>query len=201
MINEIKSNFWEYVNISNYGIVLRSVKDDDKESFLLLQEENALSKRLIKEDEFRNSLWEEHNEEKCFMFSIIVNKEYVGYCGIKNITLPQWEVAIEILEKWKNKGIGYNALCMLFDALKERLNKNCFRVRVFPSNVASQALFNKLGAIPNGISEYWLHGDMATEYEEENLSEIDEQIEILADQFGVEPRKLLSHVLEYKIIW
>lgn len=46
----MKSNFWSYGNISRDGIVLRIVKEEDKENFLLLQEENALSKRLIKED-------------------------------------------------------------------------------------------------------------------------------------------------------
>lgn len=48
-----------------------------------------------------------------------------------------------------------------------------FRVKIDADNYASQRLFEKLGAIPYGIAE----------------------------QFGVEPRKLLSHVLEYELNW
>ena len=37
--------------------------------------------------------------------------------------------------------------------------------------------------------------------EEENLHLIDEDVIALAQKFNVEPRKLLSHVLEYKLVW
>ena len=36
---------------------------------------------------------------------------------------------------------------------------------------------------------------------EENLDKIDDQLIHVAQKFGVEPRKLLSHVLEYKLNW
>ncbi|MCM1181680.1 MAG: hypothetical protein NC347_15625 [Clostridium sp.] len=42
--------------------------------------------------------------------SIEADNEYVGYCGIKNTAQEQWEIAIEILNKWKQKGIGYKAI-------------------------------------------------------------------------------------------
>ena len=37
--------------------------------------------------------------------------------------------------------------------------------------------------------------------EEENMDAIDDKLMIVAEKFGVEPRKLLSHVLEYKLEW
>ena len=37
--------------------------------------------------------------------------------------------------------------------------------------------------------------------EEENLQEIDDKLMEVAEKFGVEPRKLLSHVLEYRLEW
>ena len=36
-------------------------------------------------------------------------------------------------------------------------------------------------------------------FEEENLHLIDDNIQDLADRLGVEPRKLLSHVLDYRL--
>ncbi len=66
----------------------------------------------------------------------------------------------------------------------------------------SQRLFEKLGAEPNGISEFLLHEEAdIRRCEEENIHLLDERIQELAKQFNVEPRKLLSHVLEYKLMW
>jgi len=60
----------------------------------------------------------------------------------------------------------------------------------------------KLGAKPNGISEFLLHGkEHLEQWEDENLHLLDEKLITLAEQFQVEPRKLLSHVLEYKLIY
>lgn len=36
--------------------------------------------------------------------------------------------------------------------------------------------------------------------EEENIDAIDEELERVAKKFDVEPKKLLSHVLEYELI-
>ena len=82
------------------------------------------------------------------------------------------------------------------------LGINQFRVRIDPGNHASQKMFEKLGAIPNGISEFLIH-DKATleKCEEGNLHLIDADTISLAEKFGVEPRKLLSHILEYSLPW
>ena len=76
-----------------------------------------------------------------------------------------------------------------------------FRCRIFPDNYVSQAMVKQLGAKPNGISECILYGSEIEKFEEDNLELIDENIKIVADEFQVEPRKLLSHILEYIIEW
>lgn len=40
--------------------------------------------------------------------------------------------------------------------LKERLNVNEFRIKVEPDNYAGQKLFEKLGAVPYGITEFMI---------------------------------------------
>ena len=90
----------------------------------------------------------------------------------------------------------------MLDELKRRLGVTSYSVRIEPSNTASQRLFEKLGATPNGISEFLLHGaEELKKYEETNLQYITEQLSEVAQKFGVEPRKLLSHVLEYRLDW
>lgn len=50
--------------------------------------------------------------------------------------------------------------------------------------------------------EKWLHDQRALEkFEEENLHLIDDRIVEVAKKFQVEPQKLLSHVLEYRLSW
>ena len=93
-------------------------------------------------------------------------------------------------------------LNIMLDEIKNRLNVSEFRVRIDAENYPSQRLFEKLGAEPNGISEFLLHEEAdIRRCEEENIHLLDERIQKLAKQFNVEPRKLLSHVLEYKLTW
>lgn len=204
MGKKIYKKFWAMGEciITENEIILRKVQDSDKHIFIELQKENNIVKSMMKEEAYRNMLWNEHIEYKALMFSIVVDNEYVGYCGIKNTTHEQWEIAIEILNKWKHKGIGYRAISVMLDEIKNRLNVSEFRVRIDAENYPSQRLFEKLGAEPNGISEFLLHEEAdIRRCEEENIHLLDERIQELAKQFNVEPRKLLSHVLEYKLTW
>lgn len=50
----------------------------------------------------------------------------------------QWEITIEILNKWKHKGIGYRAISIMLDEIKNRLNLSKFRVRIDAENYPSQ---------------------------------------------------------------
>ena len=204
MGKKIYKKFWAMGEciITENEIILRKVQDSDKHIFIELQKENNIVKSMMKEEAYRNMLWNEHIEYKALMFSVIVDNEYAGYCGIKNTTHEQWEIAIEILNKWKHKGIGYRAISIMLDEIKNRLNVSEFRVRIDAENYPSQRLFEKLGAEPNGISEFLLHEEAdIRRCEEENIHLLDERIQKLAKQFNVEPRKLLSHVLEYKLTW
>ena len=204
MGKKIYKKFWAMGEciITENEIILRKVQDSDKHIFIELQKENNIVKSMMKEEAYRNMLWNEHIEYKALMFSVIVDNEYAGYCGIKNTTHEQWEIAIEILNKWKHKGIGYRAISVMLDEIKNRLNVSEFRVRIDAENYPSQRLFEKLGAEPNGISEFLLHEEAdIRRCEEENIHLLDERIQELAKQFNVEPRKLLSHVLEYKLTW
>lgn len=136
------------------------------------------------------------------MCSILANGVYAGYCGVGNVTEHPPEISIELLPEWTNRGIGSTALRTMLDAFSERLQICDFRVRIDPANVASQRLFEKLGAKPNGLSEFLIHGkEWLRQMEEENLTKIDDQLITAARKFNVEPRQLLSHVLEYKLHW
>ncbi len=199
-----KESFWAAGPIScpNDGLVLRKVEEADRDGYIRLQKEYNLMKSMLKEEAYCDMVWKEHQEQKALMLSIIKDGQYVGYCGIKNTAQEPWELAIEILPEWTNQGIGRIAIAGMLNAVKARLGIMEFRVRIDPGNHASQKMFEKLGAIPNGISEFLIH-DKATleKCEEDNLHLIDADTISLAARFGVEPRKLLSHILEYSLPW
>lgn len=201
---QIKDNFWSFGEITcpDRNIILRNVSAADREGYLLMQREYSLMKHMLNEPVYCEMVWNEQLDPKALMLTITMGSEYVGYCGIKNTTEAAWEIAIEILPQWTKAGIGYIALSGMLTAIKARLGIAQFRVRIDPSNYASQRLFDKLGAVPNGISEFLIHDQNALEKcEEENLHLIDEHLRTVADKFGVEPRKLLSHVLEFTLQW
>lgn len=201
---QIKDLFWSYglVPCPASCVVLRKVEDRDRNSFLAIQQEYCPLRSMLSEESTRERLWKDHQAGKSLMLSIEKEGEYIGYCGIKNTAQDPWEIAIELFPQWTKQGIGPNAISAMLNAVKVRLGICAYRVRINPSNKASQKMFEKLGAVPNGISEFLLHDQKSLEKcEEDNAHLINEDLIALAARFDVEPRKLLSHVLEYALSW
>lgn len=200
----LKNKFWESGVIKRYDkhVHIRAVENADRDMFIELRKETSIIKSTIEEEAYQIMLWNEHMQDKSMMFTIVVDGKYAGYCGINNIAYENWEIAIELLKRFHNKGIGYTAISIMLSEIKSRLAVDEFRVKIYPDNYASQQLFEKLGATPYGIAENILHEEEEIRNcEEENLDLIDDQLIHIAKKFAVEPRKLLSHVLEYELKW
>ena len=185
----------------NESILIRKVEEQDKDGFISLQKENFKNKIELEGKVYQNLLWQGHISDKLLSLTIEVDNEYAGYCGINNLGSNRWEIAIELLERYRYKGIGSIAIKTMIEKINSRLGVNNFTVKIAPDNYASQRLFEKLGAIPVGIAEYLLHDEKDKKHVEESmLGLIDEKLLLVADKFNVEPKKLLSHVLEYELI-
>ena len=200
---EIKTDFWKSGTVIPAGdtVYLRPVESNDRDSFLTIQRASPLVQSMEDKDSFLDLVWREHNEDKCLKLSIIKDGDYIGYCGIKDTTLPIWEIAIELLPAWTRHGIGFVALSTMLNEMESRLGITKYTVRIEPSNLASQKLFEKLGSIPSGIADIWFQEQTTIEKcEEAGLHLIDDNMIEVAKKFHVEPRQLLSHVLEYELI-
>ena len=57
----------------------------------------------------------------------------------------------------------------------------------------------KLGASPNGVSQFLLREEALEEFRRENQEMIDDRFRKLADEFGVKPEEMLGKVLEYRL--
>lgn len=184
-------------------VVLRAISDEDYEDYIEVSYECSIMRGAFKEDAFKKDLWESFLADTAANFSIFdkATGEYVGYCGIKNINVENWELVIELLKKYRHQGYGYHALVVMLNALMQRTGKTVYRSRVDSDNYASQNLMKKLGARPNGISEMFIHGEDLRKFQEENKDLIDDKLRKLAKEFHVAPIDLIGHVLELRIDW
>lgn len=184
-------------------VILKAVSDEDYSDYMKVSYECAVMKSAFKEEAFKKDLWDSFLEDTAANYSIFnkVTGEYVGYCGIKNLNAENWELAIELLGKYRQQGYGYHALVVMLNALTALTGRSIYRSRVDSDNYASQSLMKKLGAKPNGISEMFIHGEELQKFQEENSNLIDDKLKTLAKEFEVAPIDLVGHVLEFRIDW
>ena len=202
--NQMQATFWMQGEpiLASETVSLRREIDTDMNAYISIQQDYNVFKDMLRETSFCDTLWEEHTAEKTLMAAIVQDGAYIGYCGIQDTSCNDWEFSIEIQTERTNQGVGFTAVTAFLDEVRKRLNVSKFRIRIDPGNYPSQKLFEKLGATPNGISELWVHDEPSlVKCEEENLHQIDDHIIALAKKFSVEPRKLLSHILEYTLLW
>lgn len=181
------------------------IEEFDEYSEVLSQgPDSSGGKKLLKNPDYIQSLFNELFESKTFYCTIRKkeDKKFCGYCGVKRTGVSRPELAIELLESMWRKGIGYRSVKLLMKFYASQETFEYFRFRVAVNNYASQILLEKLGAVPNGISALLIEDlYIQKKIEERYMHLIDEKMIQLAEKFAVEPRKLLSHVLEYKLNW
>ena len=146
----------------------------------------------------------EVTNEKSLFVAIIRKSDnaYLGYVGLKDTSVNLWEFCVELLPEYCNQGYGYKAVKLFIKKISEitKNDKQQFMALVEVDNIASQKLMLKLGGRLIDIYDYTFHDEeQATEFEEEHLDEITDHMIELAEELMVEPRKLLSHVLDYRI--
>lgn len=187
----------------NDKVVLRAASEQDYENYMAVSYECSAMRSAFKDDEFKNDLWESFITDDAANYSILdkISGKYIGYCGIKDLSRDRWEIAIELLEKFRGKNYGYNALVVMLDSLSNLTGEVIYRTRVDADNYASQGLMKKIGARPDGISEMFIHGAELERFQEENKNLIDDRIKEVAKEFCVDPIDLIGHVLEYRIEW
>lgn len=193
----------EKENTMRTDIEIRSLsKEQDCENYIRLQKEVSPFRHMFDEKDFCDKSWEDMFTEGRIPYAItqIEDGEFCGYCAIKNIKQDKPEIEIELLEKFRGCGIGYNALCNLIYTMKEEHGIRNFIYCTDSDNYASQGLVSKAGGKPHGLKRFFfLREDETEKFEEENMSMIDDKLKEVAVSFGVESRKLLSHILVYTI--
>lgn len=152
----------------------------------------------------------EHRKESLFLLdlchfesfycAIVVDEKTIGYLGIKDTRVDLWEIAIELDETYVHCGYGPQSIKLFLNEVFRITGKSEFRALVEPDNIPSQRCFEKLGELVGLCNSKLLSlPEDQVRFEERNLNLIDNHIREIANHIGVEPRKLLSHVLDYRL--
>lgn len=144
--------------------------------------------------------WDSVNSEET-LYCTVSSKEdgrFIGYCAIDKLDTDPIELGINLLNEYQNRGIGTESISALIDGFERIAGPTEFVAKIEAENARSQRMFRKLGFKPAGIDAFLIkEPELLRQFEDSRIDEIDDSIRALAEEFGVEPRKLLSHLLVF----
>ncbi len=133
------------------------------------------------------------SSEASLFATITENGEACGSCSIEKLEADPSEIGIRLLPPYQGRGIGT-------EGVRRVAGSTTFIAEIYSDNIASQRMFRKLGFTPAGVdAPIFKDPDFLQRFEESHLDLIDDNIRTLADEFGVEPRTLLSHALVFRL--
>jgi RimJ/RimL family protein N-acetyltransferase len=211
--SELKQTIWDFSNEKNsclfaqdQAVFIRPITSDNADFYIGIRAQYSMMYRgPIREKSHSNVqlLLDDLCQPESFFCIIERSTEQVpiGYIGIKDTSTDLWEIAVELDGKYTHQGYGAHSIRLFLNEVQRITGKNAFRAVIASDNIASQKCVEKLGAQLVGMC----NGPVLKlpvekeRFEEQNLDLIDTHMIELAERLGTEPRKLLSHVLDYRL--
>lgn len=186
-------------------VILRPVVRGDRDFYLHIKTQYSMMYRSIvnTEPERVPKLLDRDLRQPESFFCIVETPEHtpIGYLGIKNTRKICWEIAIELDGAYTHQGYGSHSIRMFLNEISRITGKTELCATVEVDNIPSQRCFESLGAEFVGLCDGAIlrTPEDKARFEEQNLNLIDDHIRAVAARLSVEPRKLLSHLLEYRL--
>ena len=188
------------------AVILRPVITSDADFYMSVKVQYSLMYQGIarlKQDLNEGLLLTDLCQPETF-FCVILDADSgtsVGYIGLKDTRIEPWEIGIELDGQYTQKGYGSRSIRLFLNEVHRITGKAEFQARVDTSNIQSQKCFEKLGARLVGLCDgpFLKLPDEKKRFEDRHLDLIDDNMKKLALRLEVEPRKLLSHVLDYRL--
>ena len=185
-------------------IILRGFRDSDMLDYIKTKcEQSVIFSRLYETEDAVISDWKDANGEDTFGCAVIrkSDNKYLGYIMLKSTKRNLWEIAIEFLKEFCHEGYGRRTVNLFLKEISAITDKKQFQALVEPENEPSQYFFSSIGAELVDIYDYFFHGDEEAmeRIEVKNIADITPRMIELADFLDVEPQKLLTNVLDYRI--
>lgn len=192
--------------IQDGSLSLRPISKADMDFYVAIRAQYSLSFRVM-------LALETHKKEGLFLidtgqpeefFCIIetgAEKSPIGYIGIKDTRTDSWEFAIELDGQYIGQGYGSESIRLFLNEVHRITGKADFQARVDTDNLQSQKSLEKIGAKLVGLCDGPILKlpEEKKLFEDKNLNLIDDHMRELADKLNVDPKKLLSHMLDYRV--
>lgn len=192
---------------SDSVVVLRPITTDDLEFYRFVRIQYSQIHRSVYNSPTENKMGFVSREALApEVFYCIIEtaqrKLPIGYLGIKDTSAMLWELAIELDGKATHQGFGLRSIRLYLNEIQRITGKSEYKAAVEVDNIPSQKCFESLGAKLVGLcnSAVLKTEEEKERFESQNLDLIDDHIISLAQRLQVDPRKLLSHVLDYRLI-
>ncbi|WP_160634699.1 GNAT family N-acetyltransferase [Pseudoflavonifractor sp. 60] len=190
------------VFIADGTVLLRPLSARDAEFYAAIREQYSIFHKDLTMAQLIEYWSPEIRKTSAFYCVIEVEdgSHEIGYIAVKDTSKELWEIAIELDKTHCGQGCGSKAITLFLKRLNEITTKNQFQFLVEVDNIPCQSCMKKAGAELTGLHNFAFDSEEAAEqFEETHLALITEHMRTLAAKLGVEPRKLLSHVLDYRI--
>ena len=187
----------------NNDIILVPLSEKYKDRYIKLKREESFFNPKYYDDE--NNVvkaWKlMQNPYELNMAIIKKNSgDFMGCISINNTRCRIWEMSIELLRQFRGMRYGTMSLILFLKKVRDFTHVKEYCAYVETDNIACQRLMRKVGGQLVGIyNAASLPAALAYKFEEKHIDEITDHMLELADELEIEPRKLLSHVLEYRL--
>lgn len=185
---------------------IRPMRADDVDFYTGVRVQwSAIVERTLERSELGKAFYAAEIQDDTAFFCVIErlqDAKRIGYVSLKNTRKPDWEIAIELDKDACCQGYGGRAVLLFLNAIKGLTGRSEYQACIASDNIISQKCMRKIGARLHGICCGSVLKTEAKQkrFEERNLDRIDENMRELARELNIEPRKLLSNVLDYRIV-
>lgn len=190
------------VFIADGTVLLRPLTAGDEEFYAAIREQYSIFHKGLTMAQLID-YWSPEIRETSAFYCVIEaedGSQKMGYIAVKDTSNELWEIAIELDKARCGQGCGSKAITLFLKRLNEITTKNQFQFLVEVDNIPCQSCMKKAGAELTGLHNFAFDSEEeAEQFEESHLDLITEHMRTLAARLGVEPRRLLSHVLDYRI--
>ena len=141
--------------VENNRILLRLTSKTDEENYMKQVIDSSTMKAAYECDIVYDFTWNRVFQTDFMNLTILDKKtsDYIGYINIRPLSNEIPELGIDIVEKHRREGFGYNAVRLVTEQIKLRAGCRTFMVCIYADNTASLSMFHKFPLIEVGREE------------------------------------------------
>lgn len=174
----------------------------DERFYFLIREQYRIFEKNFPEEQLIAGYWTETQKDSAFYCVIerMSDRVKLGYVALKDTSKDLWEIAIELDLAHCRQGYGARAIVLFLQKVREITGKNRFQFLVEVDNIPCQNCMKKIKAKLVGVHNFAFDTEKEAEaFEKRHLELITDHMKALAEELDVAPRKLLSHVLDFRL--